>query len=104
MSFFRPFFFLLVDSLPLLSPVPLCVPVCAAEPSVLAASLGCPAVAGVASAVPVVAAPLVEDSVVGGPLGSGCAAGFSSVPSVVGATFSAPPPVVPPEPPGVISP
>src|SRR5438132_8883294 len=102
--FFRPFFFLLVDSF-LASPLdPFCFPSCAAG-SVLAASLAWPAVAGVSSVLPgsacwpdaagvasvlgvVSAVPFAEFSVVGGAFGSACAAGVPSPPSVAGVTFS----------------
>src|SRR5437763_9609522 len=100
--FFRPFFFLLVDSF-LLSLLDF--PSCAAA-SVLAASLVCPAAAGgssvllgsarwpvaagVASVLGVVSAvPFAEFSVVGGAFGSPVAAGPASPPSVAGVTLSA---------------
>src|SRR5437660_2368665 len=100
--FFRPFFFLLVDSF-LLSLLDF--PSCAAA-SALAASLVCPAAAGispvllgsagwpvaagVAGVLGVVSAvPFAEFSVVGGAFGSPVAAGPASPPSVAGVTLSA---------------
>src|SRR6266576_1430660 len=78
--FFRPFFFLLVDSF-LVSPLdPFCFPSCAGA-SVLAASLVWPAVAGVSSVLGVASAvPFAEFSFVAGAFGSPCAAGPASPP------------------------
>src|SRR5260221_14632713 len=78
MSFFRPFFFLLVDSFVFASVVPL-APDCVGAPFVLVA----------VSAFPVVVAPFAELSAAVGPLGSVGGTGFSSVPALVGATFAA---------------
>src|SRR6267143_1255682 len=95
--FFRPFFFLLVDSFLLLPFVPLCGPSGVAEPSILGVSELCPPATGVASvlnamsAVPAAVVPPVEFSAADGAFGSGCAAGFASLAPAAGATPSAPP-------------
>src|SRR5260370_4583475 len=113
MIFFMPFFFLLVDCFLLFPLVPFWVAPWAGEQSVLAGSAACPGAAWAASVFDagsaVVVAPVVpftESLVVvaavfgpvdpAGAFGSGCAAVLGSAPSVAGATFSAPPLVVPP--------
>src|SRR5437660_3458657 len=97
--FFRPFFFLLVDSFLLsLLDFPSCAflaaslvwPAAAGVSSVLLGSPGWPVAAGVASVLGVVSAvPFAEFSVVGGAFGSAAAAGPASPPSVAGVTLSA---------------